>query len=96
MTRAEAMERADAAIAGELVKVVPQSRRRAVFRYRVRRVYKDAEGIHVGEVLSVRSARGSAACGLPTRTGRRYGLLLSRTEKGWASGACGLLKHCAS
>lgn len=92
------MRRADAAIAGELVEVVPRNRLRAVYRYRVQRVYKSGVGIRRGRTISVRSARGSAACGLPTRIGRRYGLLLSRSEGGWTSGACSLLRKpvCAS
>lgn len=92
------MQGADAAISGRLLKVVPQSRRRAVFRYRVQRVYKNAPGIRRGQVVSVHSARSSAACGLPTRTGRRYGLMLSRVEGVWTSGVCALLSrhYCAS
>jgi hypothetical protein len=90
------MERADAVIAGVLVEVVPRNRLRAAFRYRVRRVYKSSRGIRVGEVVSVSSARDSAACGLPTRTGRRYELALSWTERGWTSGACSLLARCTS
>jgi hypothetical protein len=85
------MQRADAAIAGRLLKVVPQNRQRAVYRYRVQRVYKSGGGIKPRSVISVHSARGSAACGLPTDIGRRYGLLLLHTERGWDSGACALL-----
>jgi hypothetical protein len=92
------MRGADAAISGRLLKVIPQSRRQAIFRYRVQRVYKGAPGIRRGRVVSVHSALSSAACGLPTRAGRRYGLMLSRAEGVWASGVCGLLSrhHCAS
>lgn len=92
------MERADAAIAGRLVEVVPRNHLRAVYRYRVQRVYKSGKGIRRGRVVAVQSARDSAACGLPARVGRRYGLLLSRSEGGWASGACALLgkTSCAS
>jgi hypothetical protein len=93
LSRGEAMQRADAAITGRLVEVVPQSRLRAVYRYRVRRVYKSGTGIRRGRIVSVRSARSSTACGLPTRTGRRYGLLLSRQRGGWTSGLCGLLRR---
>ena len=85
------MQQADAAIAGRLLKVVPRSYQRAVYRYRVQRVYKSGRGIEPGGIISVSSARDSAACGLPTDVGRRYGLLLSHTERGWASGACALL-----
>src|SRR4029077_16268156 len=38
--RGEAMRQADAAIVGRLVKVVPRSRFRADYHYRVQRVYK--------------------------------------------------------
>jgi hypothetical protein len=76
--------------------VVPQGRLRAVYRYRVQRVYKGGHGMRVGDVVSVRSARDSAACGLPTQTGRRYGLALSWSQGGWTSGACALLRGCAS
>jgi len=96
VSRDEAIQRADAAIAGKLVKVLPKSRVRAVYRYRVQRVYKRAPGIRVDAIVSVRSARDSAACGLPTQTGRRYGLALSWSEGGWTSGACALLRGCAS
>jgi hypothetical protein len=93
------MQRADAAISGQLVKVIPQGTVRALYRYRVQRVYKGGEGLRRGAVISVRSARDSAACGLPIQTGRRYGLLLSWQEGGgWTSGACALLRKadCAS
>jgi len=89
----EAMQRADAAIAGRLVEVIPRGRVRAVYRYRVRRVYKPGAGLRRGQLVSVRSTRSSAACGLPTRKGRRYGLLLSRQRGGWTSGLCGLLNR---
>jgi hypothetical protein len=96
--RKAAMRGADAAISGRLLRVIPHGRQRAAFRYRVQRVYKAAPGIRRGRVIEVQSARSPAACGLPTRTGRRYGLMLSRTEEGWSSGVCALLsKHyCAS
>jgi hypothetical protein len=94
----EAMRRADAAISGRLLEVVPRSRLQAVYRYRVRRVYKNGRGIRRGQIVSVRGARSSAACGLPRQTGRRYGLLLSWQRGGWSSGLCALLRRakCAS
>lgn len=92
VSRSEAMQAADAAIAGRLLKVVPQEGGRAIYRYRVQRVYKQGDtGIESGGTLSVHSSRSSAACGLPTDVGRRYGLLLSHSENGWSSGACALL-----
>jgi hypothetical protein len=96
VSRDEAIRQADAAISGKLLKVIPQSEIRAVLRYRVQRVYKGGHGMRVGDVVSVRSARDSAACGLPTQTGRRYELALSWSEGGWTSGACALLRSCAS
>ena len=84
------MRQADAAIVGWLVKVIPQGELRADFRYRVRRVYKKGPGIRRGRMILVRSTRDSAACGLPSKTGRRYGLLLSRTEGHWTGGLCGV------
>jgi hypothetical protein len=90
MAPADAMRQADAAIVGRLVKVVPRNRFQADFRYRVRRVYKQGPGIRRGRMISVRSATDPAACGLPSRTGRRYGLLLSRTEGRWTGGLCGV------
>jgi hypothetical protein len=91
MSRSEAMQAADAAISGRLLKVVPEDGGRATFRYRVQRVYKGSGEIESGGTISVDSARSSAACGLPTEVGRRYGLLLSHTENGWTSGACAVL-----
>lgn len=90
------MQRADAAIAGRLVKVVPRDHLHAIYRYRVQRVYKKGAGIQRGRVISVRSARDSAACGLPTRTKQRYELALSWSGGIWTSGACALLRGCAS
>jgi hypothetical protein len=91
MAPAEAMRQADAAIVGELIEVVPRDGLRSDYRYRVQRVYKPGRGIRTGGTILVRSATDSAACGLPPRTGRRYGLLLARAEDRWTSGLCGLL-----
>lgn len=96
MSRSEAIQQADAAIAGRLLKVTPRGDARAVYRYRVQRVYKQGAGIEPGEVISVHGARDSAACGLPTRTERRYELALSWSGGVWTSGTCALLRGCAS
>lgn len=90
------MQRADAAIAGRLLKVVPRNDLRAVYRYRVQRVYKKGPGIQQGKVVAVHGARDSAACGLPTRTGHRYELALSWVGGVWTSNACAFLRSCAS
>lgn len=105
MAPGKAMRQADAAIVGRLVEVVPRGRYRADYRYRVRRVYKHAPGIRRGRVISVRSATQSAACGLPSQIGRRYGLLLNAppvvhprdAKRGagqgrpWLGGLCGVV-----
>ncbi|HEY7456808.1 MAG TPA: hypothetical protein VH703_05990 [Solirubrobacterales bacterium] len=91
-TPAQAMRQADAAFVGELVRVVPRGRLRADYRYLVLRVYKRGKGIRRGRMVSVRSTRRSSACGLPRRTGRRYGLMLRRGARGWTSGLCGVVR----
>ena len=91
MTPAEGMRQADAAIVGKLVEVVPRSGMWADFRFRVQRVYKRGGGIRRGRMISVRSTTQAAACGLPRRTGRRYGLLLGWGGGRWTSGICGVL-----
>jgi hypothetical protein len=85
---AQALEQADAAIVGRLVKVVPRDRAWADYRYRVERVYRGGGTLDRGDTISVRSARGAAACALPGRLGRRYGLFLIRRRGDWAAGAC--------
>jgi len=87
----EALARADAAIVGRLLKVEPRGTARAAYRYRVLRVYRGGEAIERGSVATVLSGRDSAACALPTRIGRRYGLLLLGESGRWASGLCGVL-----
>ena len=72
--------------------MVPRNHLWADYRYSVRRVYKRGDGISRGEAISVRGARDSAACGLPARTGRRYGLLLTRGGGRWNGGLCGVVR----
>jgi hypothetical protein len=101
MAPGEALRRADAAIVGELVDVVPRGRLQADYRYRVQGVYKQGRGIRRGSVISVRSATQSAACGLPGQTDRSYGLMLDAPSAGhpregadggrWSGGLCGVV-----
>jgi hypothetical protein len=86
------MRRADAAIVGELVEVIVRDSYRADYRYRVQRVYKQGRGLKEGRVVSVRSSVQSASCGLPKRTGRRYGLFLLRDDGRWTGGLCSMIK----
>ena len=87
----ESLARADGAIVGRLVRVVPRGRLYADYRYRVERVFRGRGAIRRGQMLSVRSARSAAACALPARAGIRYGLFLTRGEDLWFSGICGVI-----
>lgn len=83
------LPRSDAAIVGRLVAVTPRSQTEADYKYRVRLVVKGSKrGIHRGQLLTVRSARDEAACGLPPGRGRSYGLFLDRTAGRWSSSRC--------
>jgi hypothetical protein len=84
----EALEQADAAIVGTLVKVIPRDSQWADYRYRVERVYRGGAAIGAGDTISVRSARNASACALPSRLDRRYGLFLMRHRGRWRAGAC--------
>jgi hypothetical protein len=88
---AEALREADGAIVGRLVKVVPHGPLHAVYRYQVLRVYKGAEAIDAGRMVSVQSARRAGACALPRRIGHRYGLFLLRRNGRWTGGICGVV-----
>jgi hypothetical protein len=87
---AESLREADGAIVGRLVKVLPHGSLNAVFRYEVGHAYKGA-AIEDGQMLDVRGARRTAACGLPRRTDRSYGLFLSRRNGRWFGGICGVV-----
>jgi len=87
---AESLREADGAVVGRLVEVLPRGPLHAVFRYEVRHVYKGAN-IDAGGMLDVRSARRGAACGLPKRTDRNYGLFISRRNGRWFGGICGVI-----
>jgi hypothetical protein len=90
-TPSESMARADAAIVGRLVSVSPRGDFRAVYRYRVRRVYRGRGKIKRGRILAVHSSRSAAACALPHRIRRVYGLFLVRDGSQWVSGICGIV-----
>jgi len=87
----EALARADAAIVGRLLTVGARGPTRAAYRYRVVRVYRGGDAIQRGSVTTVLSGRSSAACALPTRVDRNYGLFLLGENGRWASGLCGVL-----
>ena len=87
----EALAAADGAIVGHLLKVEPHGATQALYRFEVMRVYRGRGAIDKGAVLTVWSPRGSAACALPDRLDRNYGLLLLGDGRRWASGLCGVL-----
>jgi hypothetical protein len=83
------VRRADAAVIGTLVEVTPLGESsKADFAYRIKRVFKGSRRIAAGEVISVRSWRGEAGCGLPENMDRRYGLFLDRDAQRWTSNLC--------
>jgi hypothetical protein len=84
----QALRQSDAALVGTLVKVVPRDPLWADYRYRVTRVYRGGAAIGRGDTISVRSARRAAACALPRRLDRRYGLFLTRRGGHWRAGMC--------
>jgi hypothetical protein len=88
---AESLREADAALVGRLLEVVPRGRFRAEYRYEVGAVYRSRRLIEPGEELAVRSARRAAACALPRRIGKRYGLFLMRGHGAWSGGICGVI-----
>jgi hypothetical protein len=88
---AESLREADGAVVGRLVKVLPHGPLHAVFRYEVRHVYKGDGLPAVGKMLDVHGSRRAAACALPRRTGRSYGLFLSRRHGRWFGGICGVI-----
>jgi hypothetical protein len=88
---AESLARSDAAIVGRLLSITPHGAARASYRYRVLRVYRGRDSIENGTILTVLSPRGSAACALPARLDRRYGLFLLGAARRWASGSCGVI-----
>jgi len=84
----ESLGEADAAIVGRLVAVTPHGATQAIYRYEVRHAYKGVEKIEAEAMLNVRSARRSAACGLPRRLGRSYGLFLLSRHGRWFGSIC--------
>jgi hypothetical protein len=59
---------------------------RAAFTYTVGKVFSGK--LEKGDAVTIESNTSSAACGLPKREGRRYGLLLDRRRGEWRSGLC--------
>jgi hypothetical protein len=88
---AESLREADGAIVGRLVRVLPHGALHAVYRYEVLHVYKGADAIEAGKMLDVHGSRRAAACALPRRTDRIYGLFLFQRHGRWFGGICGVV-----
>ena len=92
------LKASDGAFIGRLLAVRPidppadgepiDSGDQANYIYRVGRVFKRGPGLYRGRRVRVRSALGSATCGLPSGRGRLYGLFLERRNRRWHSSAC--------
>jgi hypothetical protein len=87
----ESLARSDAAVVARLLAVEARGATQATYRYEVLRVYRGRAAIERGSILRVTSPRDSAACALPNRLGRRYGLFLLGEGGRWASGLCGVI-----
>jgi hypothetical protein len=87
----EQLAAADAALVGKLVDVNRVSSGGIRLEYRVRRVFKGAPGLDRGESLTLRSAGTAAACGLPRKKDKRYGLLLDRRKKRLTANLCSVV-----
>jgi len=87
---AKSLREADGAVVGRLVRVLPHGALHAVYRYEVRHSYKGALP-GTGKMLDVHGSRRGAACALPRRVGRSYGLFLFRRNGRWFGGLCGVV-----
>jgi hypothetical protein len=85
---AESLREADAAVIARLVAVLPHGPSQALYRYEVRHVYKGRQKLEAGRMLDVHSSRRSAACALPRRIGRTYGLFLLTRHSRWFGSIC--------
>jgi hypothetical protein len=85
---AESLREADAAVTVRLVAVLPHGSGQALYRYEVRHVYKGAVKLEAGQMLGVHSSRRSAACALPRRIGRAYGLFMLSRHGRWFGSIC--------
>jgi hypothetical protein len=85
---AQSLREADGALTARLVAVLPHGPGQALYRYEMLRVYKGTEKLEAGQMLDVHSSRRSAACALPRRIGRAYGLFLLSRHGRWFGSIC--------
>lgn len=84
-------EWSDGAIIGRLIKVEPLDKYTALHTYRVLRVYKARDRIKRWDELTMKTPRSGAACGLPSRERREYGMFLEKNAPRWSSSLCSIV-----
>jgi hypothetical protein len=97
--RPPSLRNEDAAVTARLLDVEPDANggpfADTIFTYKVRRVFKGRNeyGLHHGVRLEVRSTTGGAACGLPTRRGRVYAMILYEHRRDLGANLCTLVSR---
>ena len=97
----ETLRGVDAAVTARLIEVeklrpkgtgTEPSSGRAEFTYRILRVYKGSRryNLREGEELVLKNTTDGANCGLPTKDGKRYGLMLFESRGGLNTNLCGV------
>ncbi len=90
-TPSQSLAASDAAIVGRLLSVEPHGGSHAAYRYEILGVYRGASKLDRGSIVEVIGPRVAAACALPDRIGRRYGLFLLSGRGRWWSGLCAVV-----
>ena len=85
------LTQADAALVGRLVDVDRVASGGVRLEYRVKRVFKGAPGLDQGAWLTLRSSGTAAACGLPRKRDKRYGLFLDRRRTRLTANLCSVV-----
>ena len=91
----------DAAVTARLIDVEPVQRRgggvepssdKAKFTYRILRVYKGSRryNLREGEKLRLENSTDGGSCGLPSKEGKRYGLMLDEFRGELNTSSCGV------
>ncbi len=80
----------DIATTSRLVEVEPRGQGKAIFTYRVLRVWKDTveHDLTEEDEVSVRSWRGDAACGPSETIGKRFGVMFYEHEDKLRANLC--------
>lgn len=97
----ETLRGVDAAVTARLIEVEhvepenpagPISSGEATFTYRILRVYKGSRryNLREGKRLVLENTAAGASCGLPTKEGKRYGLMLFESRGELNTNSCGV------